>query len=795
MVFVCSFLLLLSRNLVKSEEPKKVAKMEASAGGLTQMTDDKISDHDVNESRVEKLNETTTNQSQESTSSSTMRSQRTTTTTRVTTTKTSSSSSSSSTSTSTLIPDVAFKLQPYEEREDGAADHTATTTTTVHEERRVLSEEQTLSELRTRDAVTGEEQLVTSANSKSSSARFKKISSNDNLLDLGDEQETQEQPLTATITQESSLRERLDSPRDNQSIERGTLTLSERGKQLSASEGLTTYTECETSEKESYLEAQQVLNASESPDDAPPTLERELSETLTVVKDGEKQVTRKVEQSKDVAGKKGAKLLKKTDEERRLEQEAQKLIESYQKVKKEAEKLYKLELADDEQGFDLSAFEQEEKQDVSQVKESAQGEAQLLEEVVEPIIQLPKENSNEIQEQVKEEVKVLHQEVKKVKEEVDVTQKVVENGVELIHQEVKEEHKVSHQDLKEQVEVLQNEKVSHQQSILKEAVQEVQTQVKVIKEEVQVLETTSHKSETQESTNEVKVSKQEVTVSQKDKHAPALVTTKVEVISPALEEDLGYVLHKHIIPTKANVKKAPTPLPKPKPKPPVPTNKPKLSVAVTKPKTAPPPVPTKRTEVAGSGGKPTPSQRRSSLESSQPQPQPPKPLERIIVGVEQQRDVKESAQPIINLASVDLPNVAASQTTVETSAVVELPPDELLQFESHHLPDDGGLRGPKESHKESNGLLSDSSSSSVATPITTPTLVSATSSMDSVQSVIEVVNGSHQTTDDDDDDDNDENAVAATDDEVLLQAEGPKEPIPIEEVTMLSPNRENESGE
>ncbi|KPU77951.1 uncharacterized protein Dana_GF25199, isoform D [Drosophila ananassae] len=766
--------------------------MEASAGGLTQLTDDKISDHDVNESRVEKHNETTTNQSQENSSSSTMRSQRTTTTTRVTTTKTSSSSSSSSSSTSTFIPDVAFKLQPYEEREDGAAEPTATTTTTVHEERRVQSEEQTLSELRTRDAVTGEEQLVTSANSKSSSARFKKISSNDNLLDLGDEQETQEQPLTATITQESSLKERLDSPRDNQSIERGTLTLSERGKQLSASQGLTTYTECETNEKESYLEALQVLNGSESPDDAPPTLERELSETLTVVKDGEKQVTRKLEQSKDVAGKKGAKLLKKTDEERRLEQEAQKLIESYQKVKKEAEKLYKLELADDEKGFDLSAFEQEEKQVPEEVKDTTQGEAQLLEEVKEPIIQLPNETSDEIQEQIKEEVKVLHQEAK---EEVEVTQKKVENGVELLHQEVKEDRKVSHQELKEQLKVLQSETVSHQQSILKEAVQEVQTQVKVIKEEVQVLETTSHKTETQESTNEIKVSKQEVTASQKDKDAPTQITTKVEAISPALEEDLGYVLHKHIIPSKENVKKAPTPLPKPKPKPPVPTNKPKLSVGVTKPKTAPPPVPTKRTEVAGSGGKPTPSQRRSSLESSQPQPQPPKPLERIIVGVEQQREVEEksgkSAQPIINLASVDLPNVAASQTTVETSAVVELPPDELLQFESHHLPDDGELRGPKESHKESNGLLSGSSSSSVTTPITTPTLVSATSSMDSVQSVIEVVNGSHQTTDDDDD--NDENAVAATDDEVLLQAEGPKEAIPIEEVTMLSPNRENES--
>ncbi|XP_017122944.1 uncharacterized protein LOC108143200 isoform X2 [Drosophila elegans] len=771
--------------------------MEVNAGGLAQLAGDKIADHDASATTVDSRNEITTNQTQESSSSSSSstRSQRTTTTTRVTTTKTSSSSSSSS-SSSILIPDIAFKLQPYEEREKMYSEPI----TTVHEERRVLSEQKTLSELRTRDALTGEEQLVTSANSKSSSARFKKISSNDNLLDLGDEQEMQEQPLTATITHESSLRERLECPQDNQSIERGTLTLSERGKQLSESEGLTTYTECETSEKESYLEAQQVLNGAAtlgSPDENGdlPTFERELSETLTVTNDGEKQVTKKLEQSKEIAGKKGAKLLKKTDEERRLEQEAQKLIESYQKVKKEAEKLYKLELADDDQGFDLSAFEQEEKEDKPEDVEE-----------VKTVVKDSKPNEPTIQQDISllEDVKVASQEVKKV---VEVSHEEVKENIQVTHQEVNEEVKVSHHELKEVLqsevkkeikapnEVKEEVKVSQQEvkeEIKKEAVKVVHKEVKVIQETDQFTGTTSHKESTKEVT---KVSKAEVTVSKKEVGVPVKsTTTKVEIISPPLEDDLGYVLHKHIILPQEKVKKAPTPtpLPKPKPKPPVPTNKPKMSATVTKPKTAPPPVPSKRGEVAGFGAKPTPTQRRSSLETTQL----PTPLERIIVGVEQRGEQRHEAakpQPIINLASVDLPNVApkAKQAAAETSTMVEMAPDEL-QFESHQLPDDG--QGQMDSHLESSDLLSGSSSSSVTTPITTPILVSATSSMDSVQSVIEVVNGlpiisSQQT----DDDDNDEDGADADDDEVHSGTERPKEVSPVEEMTTLPLDSEHES--
>ncbi|XP_062136890.1 serine-rich adhesin for platelets isoform X2 [Drosophila sulfurigaster albostrigata] len=375
---------------------------------------DKIVVHDAADQTADQIVEkstssSTTNHSETSTqeetrdesSQSSTKTQRTITT-KVITTKTSSSSSTLSSSSSSSIfksptSDIAFKLQPYDEREDHEEQQsTPITTTTIHEERRVVSEQQVLSERRTKDALTGEEQLLTSAESKSSSARFKKISSNDNLLDLADVEQLQ--PLTATVSAETRLTERLDNPQDKQSIEQGILTLSECGKQLQLSEnGGITYTEVEETEQQTYLEGQQTLNDEPVDDNALPTLERELSETMIVSKDGEKQVTKRLEQSKDTTGKKGAKLLKKTDEERRLEQEAQKLIESYQKVKKEAEKLYKLELADDEQGFDLSAFEQVEnhaEQPAAPVEVEQTVEKTTVEQVIElpaeePVIKLP----------------------------------------------------------------------------------------------------------------------------------------------------------------------------------------------------------------------------------------------------------------------------------------------------------------------------------------------------------------------------------------------------------------------
>ncbi|BFF96575.1 uncharacterized protein DMAD_05184 [Drosophila madeirensis] len=751
-------------TIVNPEELNKLqaptSNMEANDGGLTQLnlSVDKITDHDahdksdptqtpVEEGLSTSIETKTTHKhtsrkscQEESSSiqkgssiqeSSIVKSQRTTTT-RVTTTKKSSSSSSS---ISNLCPDIAFKLQSYEEREEGADPPLVTSTTTTHEERKFLSEEQTLSELRAKDALTGEEQLVTSAGAKTSSARFKKISSNDNLLELGDgDGDELVQPLTATVSAETRLRERLENPQDKQSIERGTLTLSEFGKQLQLSEngGMSTYTECEQTEQESYLEGQQTLNGAAvagSHAEEKATLERELSETLTVSKDGEKQVTKKLELTKEAAGKKGAKLLKKTEEERRLEEEAQKLIESYQKVKKEAEKLYNLEKVDDEDGFDLSAFEQVENQDDAGVNISVEKSAKEVEQATEDEVNVKKDQDNPVKEEV---------------------------------------------------------------NIRKESFSKEESKVKGIEEGIQSMD-------------------EEIQLIQMDLN---------KVISPALEDDLGYLLHKHIIEPPKN-QDPPTNLSKSKPKPPVPTNKPKLTPTLIKPKTAPPPVPSKRSELpvtgtgigtAGANGsgcglkpKPTPSQRRSSQDTT-----PPKPLERIILGVEhqqqphpQQQQKQAESQPIITLASVDLPNVAPAVQT-QTSTIDQSPELLLddLHFESHQLPDEGRLQqGDGEQPRDSNGLLSGSSSTSssassvsTATPITAPFLVSATSSMDSVQSVIEVINGNlgaatsspidnnHLTDEDEDEDDNDKPVPG------LADITGPTE-----DVSTLSLNSEHES--
>lgn len=639
-----------SKVPVKMEAPSKcddkiVAVPEAAdpqqQQELVVVTEQK-NEGQVQSSTTNHKSETTSSTEESSSSSQSCTKTQRTITTKVVTTKTSSSSSSTSSSSTSQVfkglpnADIAFKLQPYEERDGlglGQGQEQPTTTTTIREERRVVSEQKVLSELRTKDALTGEDKLLTSAESKSSSARFKKISSNDNLLELDDVEQLQ--PLTATVSAETRLTERLDNPQDKQSIETGTLTLSECGKQLQLAENGISYTECEETEQQSYLQAEQILGEQPVEDSAlEATLQRELSETLTVSKDGEKQVTKRLEQSKETPNKKGAKLLKKTDEERRLEEEAKKLIESYQKVKKEAEKLYNLELADDEQGFDLSAFEQ--------------AEPRVESKVAATVVSKPEEQKVRLELQPEE-----------------------QQPVEL-------------------------EEVSQ----------------------------------------------------------PAI-----------LEDDLGYVLHKYIIDSpqseedpnsKGDDKAQPTP----RPKPPVPSNKPKLTPAVVKPKTPPPPVPSKRSDPGlVTNGKPTPTQRRSSLELTPPIK--PTPLERIIVGVEQ--------SPIVHLASVDLPNEKASvtaPTTAPTTAAaspsenlveqaVDLLPDEL-HFESHQLPNVAAkqrqVEGQVERCDESkplNGTSSSmtststsqsSSSSSVNTPITTPTLVSATSSLDSVKSVIEVIN-------------------------------------------------------
>ncbi|XP_054734675.1 mucin-2-like [Anastrepha obliqua] len=324
----------------------------------------------------------------------------------ITTTKTNNNSSSSSTTTTTPNPTapfntnlmdnlskpVAFTLQPYAERISSAGSPRIT----VFEERHFESNQNAYTEIRTRDA-TGEEKVQTSTESHNERAKLKKVHSHGDELDqLGVDVDAEGvaadnlEPMTVTATAETRISELAENPQDMQSIERGILNLSESGKQLQRNEsGGVEYMECEHQVQDSYEDVEQILGGNDAAatvdSDKKPTLLRELSETLTLTKDGEKQVTRRSETTIETP-KKGAKLLKKSDEERRLELEAQKLIESYQKVKKEAEKLFQYELSVEE-GFDFGDDKQRKAEDdvtpmVIEVKDQAVGDKETEEKNV-----------------------------------------------------------------------------------------------------------------------------------------------------------------------------------------------------------------------------------------------------------------------------------------------------------------------------------------------------------------------------------------------------------------------------
>ncbi|XP_054085713.1 mucin-2 isoform X2 [Zeugodacus cucurbitae] len=285
---------------------------------------------------------------------------------------------------------IAFTLQPYAERVSTAG----APRITVFEERQFESKQNAYTEIRTRDA-SGEEKVQTSTESHKERAKLKKVHSHDDELDqLGIVIDADVgvaadkcQPMTITASAETRISALAENPQDKQSIERGILNLSESGKQLQRNEaGGVEYMECEHQVQDSYEDVEQVLGGERVEENAKkPTLLRELSETLTVTKDGEKQVTRRSETTKETP-KKGAKLLKKSDDERRLELEAQKLIESYQKVKKEAEKLFQHELCEEE-GFDFGDDKQRKSEEsinaqVEVVKEKVENNVEATKEVV-----------------------------------------------------------------------------------------------------------------------------------------------------------------------------------------------------------------------------------------------------------------------------------------------------------------------------------------------------------------------------------------------------------------------------
>ncbi|KAI8126600.1 PDZ domain-containing protein 2 [Lucilia cuprina] len=314
---------------------------------------------------------------------------------------------------------ISFSLQPYTER-------IGNTKITVMEERQFETDQKAYAEIRTLDSKTGEEKIQKSSETHKEKAKLKKVHSQDSLDDNKvKQQQQQQQPITVTAQAETRLSEEALNPQDNQSIVRGILNLSECGKQLQVNEqGGIDLLECEHQILETFEDSEQLISPQkEEKSNEKPSLIRELSETLMVTADGEKQITKRsevtkeelakeagfeqndlvqnimemeanklineetqqlidsvlkdaekqvnkrVDSSKD-SGKKGPKLVKKTEEEKKLEMEAQKLIESYQKVKKEAEKLFQYE-AVDERGFDLSDLEKEPEKEKETKKENA----------------------------------------------------------------------------------------------------------------------------------------------------------------------------------------------------------------------------------------------------------------------------------------------------------------------------------------------------------------------------------------------------------------------------------------
>ncbi|XP_037952674.1 serine-rich adhesin for platelets-like [Teleopsis dalmanni] len=265
---------------------------------------------------------------------------------------------------------IAFTLQPYAER-------TGNTKITVLEERQFESDQKAYAEVRTRDA-DGEEKLQTSTETHKEHAKLKKIHSKDSLDELTTEfaANDENKPMTVTATAETRISELAENPRDMQSIARGILNLSESGKQLQkTADGGVEYTECEHKVQDTYEDVEEILSPRKNQESVfdndvsmEPSLLREVSETITVAKNDEKQTTKRAETTKEIP-KKGVKLLRKTEDEKRLEQEAQKLIDSYQKVRKEAEKLFQDDVrVDDEAGFDLSAYEESSVNVVDDVK-------------------------------------------------------------------------------------------------------------------------------------------------------------------------------------------------------------------------------------------------------------------------------------------------------------------------------------------------------------------------------------------------------------------------------------------
>ncbi|KAM7357572.1 PDZ domain-containing protein big bang isoform 2-T2 [Cochliomyia hominivorax] len=730
---------------------------------------------------------------------------------------------------------IAFSLQPYSERQGN-------TKITVMEERQFESDQKAYAEIRTLDSQTGEEKIQKSSETHKEKAKLKKVHSSDGLEDNSS---LKQEPITVTAEAETRLSEEVNNPQDNQSIVRGILNLSECGKQVQANDqGGIDLMECEHQILETFEDSEQIVSPLTKPEmEEKPSLIRELNETLMVTKDGEKQVTKRseiikeeplvvpsensnnldqtilemeaqkligeetqklidsvlkdaekqvnkrLETSPKETAKKGPKLVKKSEEEKKLEMEAQKLIESYQKVKKEAEKLFKYEDID-EQGFDLSGLEEEVKEEQKAEKKKEETTENIQEEKKEDpskeVLEKSKEEQREEKLEEKKDKLQLEQEEKpkeqkenqeqkkeEVKEKFEIQmapEKTIETSEKLNEKQMKPEE--IKDGLKHVREEAKNREITQETLIItSESSQEL-----LDNEPLYVLHKNIIETKPKEEEKLPEIPKMEKEVSPQDtktqitpnakplkeetpketpqtptiiKETPELSDTKVVLKKPPKSPEVTQKIKtvklspklKRSSKTKSEPSSPKEELSSPKLKTKSEHTSPKEepSSPKLKPKTSPkpkPPVPQKRSEASI---KPIPK-RRNSLETSfnaelkietNKVPTPiieiPKPMERIIVGVEHHivlppslikpdpvRTPTTPSSPIIILASENLPSVEEQQKSPHSNMpmLAQTASGELL--ETINLPN---VQTKSDTAIEGKELLTSSSADSVKSAI------------------------------------------------------------------------------
>ncbi|XP_059219717.1 uncharacterized protein LOC106090085 isoform X1 [Stomoxys calcitrans] len=666
---------------------------------------------------------------------------------------------------------ISFTLQPYAERKGN-------TKITVLEERQFESDQKAYSEIRTKDSKTGEEKVQKSSETHKERAKLKKVQSHDSL----DDQEASAKPLTVTAQAETRLSEEAHNPQDKQSIVRGILNLSECGKQMQPNNmGGVDMVECEHQVLETFEDSEHTLSADKKENklntEEQPSLIREICETLTVSKDGDTQVTKHSEITKEVpneeifraakeeqlfksesqeklsdidhqkqkakslledqtqqliedvlkdaekqvlkqtekqrpVSKKGPKLVKKTEEEKKLEMEAQKLIDSYQKVRKEAEKLFQYDsFKDEDDGFDLSGLEEKDEKPIK--TESIQPE-QIIE--------------------IKENIEIESKPEDAEKSDSDILSSPVVISPSSSEDFLKEEPSyVLHKNILEENKVEENldRKETQEESQIAEIVNHIDKEVTSPKETVPLSPGgTKEIIEIEEITTEEIVLKS-VKISPKA-HTKLSPKTSPK-LSPKLKKSEKKSKHETDTTQEESTSSKLKPKPAPKPKPPVPQRR--GSADIVKP------IPKRRGSLETSTTVISPKELKEEIKTTTPIIEMPTPMERIIVGVEHHIVIPTA--------------VLKSDPTPTTSPVATVPSQMVITLASENLPSVVENQSPIQSNFP---LLTQTASGDLLETIHLPNVSSASdvtqaardiltsSSMDSIQSVTETIEDHEVTT-------------------------------------------------